>query len=195
MKNLFVFDIDGTCIKPSSGSTFPISPEDMQPIFNPRGLYGEDSISGFASNQKGISLGIIDQDFWEERIGIHFRNLGFLGDVLYCPDDGHSLHYLATFSDDNIIDIDLANKDDVWELYPSVHDCIRFGHTDKDNDCFFRKPNPGMLVWYRLKYPRCNNYVFIGDMESDREAADKAGWQYLMIDDFLDKNPKLKLMN
>jgi hypothetical protein len=190
MKNLFVFDIDGTCVKPSSGNTFPITPEDMMPLFNPRGLYRRDSIIGYASNQKGISLGIIDQDFWEARM-TKFRNLGFLGDILYCPDEGQSLRYLAHFSDENIIDIDLDNKEDIWELYPSVYDCIRFGHTGQDNDYFFRKPNPGMLVWYRLKYPRCNNYIFIGDMESDREAAIKAGWQYLMIDEFLEKNPEL----
>jgi len=49
-------------------------------------------------------------------------------------------------------------------------------HPDYDLDCFFRKPNPGMILKARDEYKiDLESSIFIGDQNSDIEAASKAG--------------------
>ena len=51
--------------------------------------------------------------------------------------------------------------------------------------CTCRKPEPGMLWWLMGHHGRLPDEVlFVGDMESDRQAADRAGCRFASAGEF-----------
>ena len=48
----------------------------------------------------------------------------------------------------------------------------------------FRKPGIGMIQYFRFTHNQPTEEIFIGDMESDREAAQKAGIKFIWARDW-----------
>ncbi len=78
---------------------------------------------------------------------------------------------------------DIARKIDAGYWYCPYHPA----GTDKEfrSDSFDRKPNPGMLMTImRLYKVPVTETIFVGDMESDKEAARNAGVAFQWAKDF-----------
>lgn len=104
----------------------------------------------------------------------------------------------AIASNQGGIGLGYVTIDDAWgmlenlykEVFPSTADMLitLCPHTERDS-CFCRKPNPGM-IYNIVNYVnnkdnlRRYNVLFVGDMESDRQAAEKAGIRFMWAKDF-----------
>lgn len=64
--------------------------------------------------------------------------------------------------------------------------------TSNDKDHYFRKPNVGMVDFFRHGYVMGydfdnRNALMVGDMETDQECAKNAGIKYIDVEDFISK--------
>jgi DNA 3'-phosphatase len=200
---LILFDKDGTLIKTRSGKTFPESPDDQIPIFDYSYLQRETEdlenniicsrAFGIISNQKGISLGLKTEDFLCQEINYLIHDLNFPADIfLCCPDEGQTLW---------TAEVDTIRKiDDFYDIFSGRYDS-HFG-IPVEFIGSFRKPDHGMILAAPFLYKYINPYcdfefdeiIFIGDMETDNQAAKNAGIKYWDIEDWLSLNPSLRLI-
>lgn len=81
------------------------------------------------------------------------------------------------FGNDQVRDFNQAAADALAASGVAVHEFVWCPHAPAD-DCPNRKPQPGMLLWLLARWNGVDA-VFIGDSESDREAAEKASIEFL----------------
>ena len=204
---LVVFDKDGTLTRTKSGATFAKSPEDQEPLFDfnlpswysvlgkePRNMPNSSHPAypdgawftyAIATNQKGISMRHKSEDFFAEEIAYLKWELNFPADaILACPDEGDNLLTMQ-------IQPAFAPRNNL------VFDCFSEKHTDhfgipKKLRGTFRKPQPGMLLameyflsWQSNTPISFDQRIFIGDRDTDRLAAEQAGFNYWDIQEWL----------
>lgn len=182
---LIVFDADGTLTKTLSGKEFPESPTDKVLRFDPAILCDPNLYLVVASNQKGVSLGLKSKEFLEEEFSYLDQITNYIFDCfLVCPDNGETVW----------INPDHGKTFLKFGKRPGY---LRFSDVDflSDFDLLigkFRKPQPGMLhlaeriaQWGSGTFRQVSERVFIGDQKSDAEAAEKAGFKFWYIDDWL----------
>lgn len=188
---LIVFDADGTLTTTASGAKFPQSPEDKKLRFNPESL-PSDAYLVIASNQKGISLGLKSREFAEaEFTYLDDLTKQVFDAIIICPDDGATV-WIKPEHDRPFIPF--ATKGTPhhadFEENPRLSGCESLIGT-------FRKPQPGMLhlaealaegrLWGEPQR-QITERIFIGDQDSDRQAAEAAGFKYWDIEDWLKAN-------
>lgn len=199
MKNkLILFDKDGTLTESISGAKFIKDPTDQKPKFNFSKLPKETNDSlyvyGICTNQMGIMLGYKTKDFLCKEIDFLIHNLGFNADIfLCCPDEGKTLW---------TADVETCRPvDTMFDVFSSQYK-DHFG-IPQELIGSFRKPDCGMIkaspFLYNYVYGDApinfDEIIFIGDMESDRKASEKAGCKYWDINDCLQINYSIKFTN
>lgn len=191
---LIVFDADGTLTRTASGKQFPETPSDKILQFNPKNLYHPNVYLAVASNQKGVSLGFKTSEFLEEE----FAYLDDLTEHIFncfiiCPDDGESV-WIKREHEEQFIRLGNQRGYQKFSEFPYLSGCESLIGT-------FRKPEPGMLqlaekiaTWSPYGTREITDRIFIGDRESDQSAAQKAGFRFWYIDDFLQEINKATLL-
>ncbi|MGC9467356.1 MAG: HAD-IIIA family hydrolase [Anaerolineae bacterium] len=169
---LYIFDVDGTLVE-----NFGIRPlPDVQEVLTR--LKDEGHHLAVATNQSGPAWGLETGDskypeaaalgrrFWEIA-----RLLPLLQEVPWFVAVGDPRLSLDVEPYDQIVQ-DLAEGAGPLEIYVSA-------------DWDWRKPGPGMLLaacrYYRVPPAQA---IFVGDFETDAEAADAAGMGFAFADDF-----------
>jgi len=185
---LIAFDLDGTLTTTASGKRFPESPTDKILRFDPTVLCNPDLYLVVASNQKGISLGMKSKEFVEQEFAYLDKITNYIFKCfLLCPDEGETVwinpDHGKTF-------LKFGNQPGHLQ-FSDVHfltDCESLIGT-------FRKPMPGMLQlaekiaqWTPDGIRTITDRVFIGDMETDKEADKNAGFRFCYIDEWLHIN-------
>lgn len=184
INKLVIFDKDDTLVTTKSGKDFPVSPSDQKPLFDFSVLKNdyfdaEDGIHykiiyAIASNQKGIKLKHKTKDFLSDELWYLVEELKFPATiVLCCPDDGETL----------------------WRWWRNQK--IGIKDVTRHHSGNFRKPNAGMLLAAKGIVISTSRYiqdmVFIGDNQTDEQAAIEAGCKYIYIDEWLKTNNLQKL--
>lgn len=167
MTNLIILDKDGTIVKSISGSKYP-GFQDQRLIFGvkERILHHVEAgdILAIASNQGGISKGHKSLDETIAEFLEVFALIPQIKVACFCPDyEGQILHQL--WSDSRFDTLNLEN-------FPNFRP--------------FRKPEPGMLEYLMFLFQeRYSQVLFVGDMNSDEQAAVAAGVNYLNVKEWL----------
>lgn len=160
---LYIFDLDGTLVRPNApGIKIPNNArqQEMIPGVVERcfQLRGEGHSLAIASNQGGVGLGICALDDAWDRVNDAAEQIN-AADYLIC-----TYHEKAK--------IQLPHEPDG-----------AFGHYT--GLAFWRKPNPGMLLHLMLALEFMPaDTVFVGDMDSDQQAAANAGVRFEWAKDF-----------
>lgn len=201
---LIVFDKDGTLTKPVTNNQFSETPQDQELIFEFPKLLTASNVVAIATNQKGISDRYKTKEFLEAEIQFLREELDFkFHFCVACPDGGETLWSLEVpslripkdprvnfcWGNERFVDV----RDEDYGVDPSL--------TGK-----FRKPLPGMLealvqiAEYNEKKLnelspnpdktpwRISEKVFIGNAESDKQAAKAAGFKYWDVYDWIEIN-------
>jgi D-glycero-D-manno-heptose 1,7-bisphosphate phosphatase len=167
MTKLIILDKDGTLVQSISGSKYP-SFQDQQLIFGVKEricAHGEQGdILAIASNQGGIALGHKSLD---QTIAEFIEVLGLLPQIkvaCFCPDlEGQILDRI--WGDGTLETLKLEN----------------FAHLKP-----FRKPEPGMLQYLMdIFQGMYTDVLFVGNMDSDAQAAAAARIKYLDVEEWL----------
>jgi HAD superfamily hydrolase (TIGR01662 family) len=167
MANLIILDKDGTLVQSISGAKYP-SLHDQLLIHGVKERISSHveaaDILVIASNQGGISLGHKSLDKTIAEFMEVFRLLRQIKVACFCPDyEGQILHRI--WSDGTF---DTLNR----ETFP--------------NFSSFRKPEPGMLQYLMFLFQGMySQALFVGDMNSDEQAAAAAGVKYLDVENWL----------
>jgi len=170
--NLLIFDKDGTLTTPRSGTTFVQHPEDQMLLPNVAetiARYREDGWSmAIASNQGGCDsinpktgkpFKAIDETVIEMRFAM---DLTGIERSAFCPKmDGYGA-YAVSSSD---------------TYYRSLGCC------ECKDFVGFRKPDPGMLLWF-MASDQYDRVLFVGDRIEDQNAAIAAGVEFQWAKDF-----------
>ena len=157
---LIIFDLDQTLVRPVPGVKVPnrIDQQEMIPGVVERcaELRAEGHRLAMASNQGGVALGIADFHETLDRVEDAAKKIGTGG------------YWIAS-------------------LYHEKG-TIRQPHNPDEgycNDPFWRKPMPGMLLHLMLETrTTAPDTLFVGDQESDRQAAINAGVRFEWAKDF-----------
>ena len=161
MNVLYIFDLDQTLVRPVEGLKVPnsireqvIIPGVVEQCARFKELGAKLSI---ASNQGGVSLGICTLEEAQERVKHVANAIG-------------AEHWMISIFHEQ------ATRNMAYFHIPFV------GTTSHP---YYRKPAPGMLLHLMMQF-RANapDTWFIGDQESDREAARNAGVQFAWAMDF-----------
>jgi D-glycero-D-manno-heptose 1,7-bisphosphate phosphatase len=167
MTKLIILDKDGTLVRSISGAKYPsFHDQCLIPGVKER-IYSHveaADILAIASNQGGISKGHKSLD---EAIAEFMEVFGLLPQIkvgCFCPDyEGKILHRIG--SDGTLDTLKREN-------FP--------------NFSSFRKPEPGMLQYLMSLFKGMySGVLFVGDMESDEQAAAVAEVEYLDVEDWL----------
>lgn len=167
MTNLIILDKDGTIVKSISGSKYP-GFQDQRLIFGvkERILHHVEAgdILAIASNQGGISKGHKSLDEAIAEFLEVFQLIPPIKVACFCPDyEGQILHQL--WPDGRFDTLNLEN-------FPNFRP--------------FRKPEAGMLEYLMFLFQeRYSQVLFVGDMNSDEQAAVAAGVNYLDVKEWL----------
>ncbi|MFB8789932.1 MAG: HAD-IIIA family hydrolase [Potamolinea sp.] len=167
MTNLIILDKDGTVVKSISGSKYPgFQDQHLISGVKDRILRHVEAgdILAIASNQGGISKGHKSLDETIAEFLEVFQLIPQIKVACFCPDyEGKILHQL--WSDSSFDTLNLEN-------FPNFRP--------------FRKPEPGMLEYLMFLFQeRYSQVLFVGDMNSDEQAAVAAGVNYLDVKDWL----------
>jgi HAD superfamily hydrolase (TIGR01662 family) len=167
MTNLIILDKDGTLVQSISGAKYP-SFQDQHLISGVKErIYSHveaEDILAIASNQGGISKGHKSLDEVKAEFMEVFGLLPQIKVACFCPDyKGQILHRIWTDGT-----FDTLNR----EIFPNFRS--------------FRKPEPGMLQYLMFLFQGMYSQVlFVGDMNSDEQAAAAAGVKYLDVENWL----------
>lgn len=169
------YDLDGTLRSTKSGQKFINIPHDQERIegaLEATGLFSYFLLDRFGlekvrtvgiTNQQGVRWGYksLEDCFKEQQITLElFPILEF---ILLCPDDGQTCWKVKR---DGVVDV-----------------------TDPEWSGQYRKPGTGMLVEAIAGLaPLEENLFFIGDRDSDKEAAQAAGFGFVWASDWLGGN-------
>lgn len=167
MSNLIILDKDGTLVQSISGAKYPdFHDQHLIPGVKERILRHAEAadILAIASNQGGISKGYKSL---HEAIAEFMEVFGLLPQIevaCFCPDyEGQILHRISADST-----FDTLKLENFSNLRP------------------FRKPEPGMLLYlmdiFKGMY---TDVLFVGDMNSDKQAAAAAGAKYLDVEEWI----------
>lgn len=159
--DLILSDIDSTLTRTKSGDKYGISPRDFEPI--------SQSLAFLRTNEMAKVIGITNQmgvmlkhkTFAEclEEQKFKFQLLPMVKSIYFCPNRGSKCFWIS-----------------------------RDGRTGKVTGArgseYYRKPNPGMLEMALLHHgfmDKKHRVVFLGDLDTDRQAAEAIGIQYIDI--------------
>ncbi|MGD1938360.1 MAG: HAD family hydrolase [Cyanophyceae cyanobacterium] len=177
---LIIFDKDWTLTKPASGGKFVQNPkgqvllpgvQEKVKLLPLKGVH-----TAIASNQAGVEAGhkTLQEAIHEFRYAYHLTGIHL---SLFCIDmDGEA----------------------VARIYPPSCEAEAEAAGRAVGDIKSRKPDPGMLLWiiafYEACFPQSGSLkewtLFVGDMESDRQAAIAAEVQFAWAKDYLSgRNP------
>lgn len=167
MSNLVILDKDGTLVQSISGSKFPSFNDQCLISEVKERLYSHveaADILAIASNQAGISKGHKSLNTAKAEFMEVFGLLPQIKVACFCPDyEGRILYQLwadGTF--------DTLNREKFSKFRP------------------FRKPEPGMLQHLMETFQGLyTDVLFVGDMDSDKQAAAAVGVSYLNVDDWI----------
>lgn len=159
--DLILSDIDSTLTRTKSGDKYGISPHDFEPISN--------SLAFLRTNESAIKIGITNQMgvmlkhktfaecVQEQQFKLHL--LPMLKSIYFCPNRGSKCIWLSRNG--------------------------QIGRTSGARGSeYYRKPNPGMLEMALLHngfMDKKHKVVFLGDLDTDRQAAEAIGVQYIDI--------------
>ncbi|NES91552.1 hypothetical protein [Okeania sp. SIO2B9] len=185
-QRLLILDLDNTIRQTISGNEFiNDDPEDQELIKGTAQKIKEYKDAGYRivgiTNQKGVSLGYktLDNCIKEQRF-----TLGLcpeLERILFCPDDGDSLVIISREATFMINSKTFLNSNMIDE-YKSLDSSIIKGFDS------FRKPGIGAIQFLSLDRDICRDRsLFVGDMETDLQCAEKAKIKFLYPQEWLDK--------
>ena len=173
MKRVYIFDKDGTLIAPidrGNGKTRPANKPEEQillpnVLLKIKQLRGEGAIITCASNQGGVAWEIISSEDARLLMKDCGDKVGGFDYYIYCPYDPKAPKQF----------IRQGYEVDQWYPVENIY--------AKDHP--LRKPNPGMILFLMEETGASSNEViFIGDQESDREAANAAAVEFMWAKDF-----------
>lgn len=165
--------MDGTVRETKSGKTFINSPEDQQLIAGVKEAIAKYKKKGWlmigVTNQKGVSLGYksLEDCIKEQRITLEL--VPEIKAIYLCPDEGENLVWV-TRKDSNTIN-----------RYNNIY-------SEEIDFSSFRKPDIGIIEYIKKELNEdIKETLFVGDMESDRECAEKAGIPFIEAEEWREK--------
>ena len=161
---LLLLDKDGTLVSPASGARFVNKPWDQAALPNALETIDRYISEGWKpiiiSNQGGVIAGhkSLEDAIAEMRFALEL--FPSIEEAYFCPDRG----------------------DTCWRVW--AEDAIEYTAQDFDVANLslagrFRKPDPGMLLLAYHLEAEALELLYVGDMESDRQAAEAASIPYL----------------
>lgn len=169
-----ILDKDGTLVRPKSGAEFVQNPEDQELLPGVAEavarLVAEGWDLAIATNQGGVAAGYKTLEDAIEEVKFCMNLLPQCTTAYFCPDfEGEVCWLVWTRLEGD--DEEVCQRDSIKLIYSKSR---------KGN--YYRKPNPGMIDEILDCYEDCGQpfeAVLIGDMESDREAAEAAGIRFV----------------
>lgn len=166
-----LLDLDGTVRQTKSGAKFINDREDQQLIYGVEGAIA--NCQGYQilglTNQGGVASGFktITSAIEEQKITLSLIPQMRL--ILFCPDmEGKELYMVSR--ENRGVKIDFEEQEKL---------CGHFGYDS------FRKPGIGMIQYVQNTFTiDMSQSLFVGDMESDRECAEKAGVRFIWAQDW-----------
>jgi HAD superfamily hydrolase (TIGR01662 family) len=167
MTNLIILDKDGTLVQSISGAKYPSFHDQLLiPGVKERISSHVEAadILAIASNQGGISTGYKSLNKAKAEFMEVFELLPEIKVACFCPDyKGQILHRIWTDGR-----FDTLKLENFSNLRP------------------FRKPDPGMLQYLMNMFQGTyTDVLYVGDMDSDEQAAAAAGVKYLDVEEWL----------
>lgn len=161
MNVLYIFDLDQTLVRPVEGLKVPNSIREqviIPGVVEHCALLREDGAKlAIASNQGGVSLGICSLAEAQERVKDVADKIG-------------AVHWMISIFHEG------ATKDMSRFHIPYVGTVAQ---------PYYRKPQPGMILHLMMQLRAvAPETLFVGDQESDCEAARNAGVQFAWAKDF-----------
>ncbi|MCD8487863.1 MAG: HAD hydrolase-like protein [Desertifilum sp.] len=179
---LLILDKNQTVVRSKLGKPFIQNPTDQEPIEGVYRLldgYQPDYNIVIVSNQWGLENGFKTLEDTIAEMQYAMKLFPQIQDCFFCPNSEGSLCYRVW-----------GQGETEWTEYGDLTDngyITEFGlgvlAVGKNN---YRKPKPGMLSLAMLSYSAApDDTLFIGDRDTDKEAAEAIGIRYRDINDWL----------
>jgi D-glycero-D-manno-heptose 1,7-bisphosphate phosphatase len=200
---LYMFDLDGTLISSYMDTEsrdindWHVLPGRAETI---QALKDEGHALAIITNQAGVAFGHTAEVEVIEKFSQVLYQLGFSGLYETMDDAGkpmdQSLHVLFGHGEDNSVSCFGRTPAEYWyaphnalTTWMTIHVCYYHPRAtvrpyDTIAEAQRRKPSPAMLDEAMRIHGVDEDTVFVGDMESDREAARAAGVRYLDANEF-----------
>lgn len=161
---LYIFDLDETLVRPIAGVKVPnkLTHQEMIPGVAAKcaELRSAGHTLAIASNQGGVAFGLCTLDEAGERICV-------AGEVV-----GASYSVMSLYHEKGTFPVVQYRGMGVYGVAVMVTP-------------IYRKPQPGMLLWLMLRAETAPaDVIFIGDQDSDHEAAKNAGVRFAFASKF-----------
>jgi D-glycero-D-manno-heptose 1,7-bisphosphate phosphatase len=180
LKVIIIFDKDGTLIEPASGSRFVQSPSDQQLLPGVEERVAQLVAMGatlvIASNQGGVAAGhkSLADAIAEMRFCLELLPAAAAG--FFCHNyEGNNFYAVGAGIQGNH---SLLSIGDYLASEPGGEDFLIEDLLPLKDKGFFRKPNPGMLL-FAMKDCGDREAIMIGDRPEDAQAATSAGIPFI----------------
>jgi D-glycero-D-manno-heptose 1,7-bisphosphate phosphatase len=178
MKILFC-DLDGTIRQTISGEKFINKPDDQQLIKGAKEAieqyYNDGWLIVGITNQAGVHYGhkSLEDCILEQQITMEL--LPEIYQIYACADLGETMLRIGT---------------DHWSKFDGEFKDTRIDNKiipppEQFNFDSFRKPGIGMIQYFRITHNAFEQELLIGDMDSDRQCAEKAGIDFIWAEEWL----------